>query len=104
MELPLILNPTCQILLRKTVLGKYFTLHDSFICAGGEEGRDTCMGDGGGPLICQIANGSLNYVQVGIVSWGVGDSCGQINVPGMYTHVQKFTSWIRTEMQKKNIQ
>ena len=26
--------------------------HKSHLCAGGEEGRDTCTGDGGGPLFC----------------------------------------------------
>lgn len=32
----------CQEILRTTRLGPKFILHDSFICAGGEEGKDTC--------------------------------------------------------------
>ena len=32
----------CQGSLRTTRLGSRFLLHDSFICAGGEQGKDTC--------------------------------------------------------------
>lgn len=41
-ELPLVPHPTCQNSLRKTRLGQAFRLHESFVCAGGEPGRDTC--------------------------------------------------------------
>ena len=33
-ELPIVRNPECQRLLRKTRLPNTFKLHDSFICAG----------------------------------------------------------------------
>ena len=29
-----------------------FQLHPGEICAGGEENKDTCDGDGGAPLVC----------------------------------------------------
>lgn len=41
-ELPLVPRDICQNSLRKTRLGANFRLHDSFVCAGGEPGRDTC--------------------------------------------------------------
>jgi kallikrein len=41
-ELPVVPNTRCQNALRRTRLGPHFKLHDSFVCAGGEAGRDTC--------------------------------------------------------------
>ena len=31
-----------------------FRLHSSFLCAGGIPGKDTCKGDGGSPLVCEV--------------------------------------------------
>ena len=51
-------NKECQSLLQKnTRLGKYFELDDSFICAGGKKGVDTCRGDGGSALVCKNNGG-----------------------------------------------
>ena len=83
-QLPIVPQATCQTSLRKTRLGRHFKLHQSFICAGGVEGEDTCKGDGGSPLACRVLNGK-QYVQVGIVAWGIG--CGTSSLPGVYTNV-----------------
>ena len=42
-----------------------FTLDDSFVCAAGDQDKDVCEGDGGGPLVCKIKGGliSENYFQ-----------------------------------------
>ncbi|RZB39453.1 serine protease 42, partial [Asbolus verrucosus] len=95
-DVPIVNFQECQNLLRKTRLGDHFNLHSSFLCAGGEEGKDTCKGDGGGPLICLGEN--YNYVQTGIVSWGIG--CGVVNQPGLYTDVVQFRDWIKQELTK----
>lgn len=42
-ELPVIPRLLCVEELRKTRLSQHFKLHGSFICAGGEPGKDTCM-------------------------------------------------------------
>lgn len=33
---------------------------------------DSCDGDGGSPLVCEIIGSKGHYHQAGIVSWGVG--------------------------------
>lgn len=72
-------------------------MDDSFLCAGGEEGQDTCKGDGGGPLVCprytNVNSEQQQYVQTGIVAWGIG--CGA-NLPGAYANVSDslcFVDW-----------
>lgn len=50
-SVPLVDRATCQRALRRTGLGRFFRLHHSFLCAGGEQG-DSCRGDGGSPLVC----------------------------------------------------
>lgn len=42
-ELPMVPFRTCEESLRKTRLGGRFNLHNSFVCAGGQENVDTCQ-------------------------------------------------------------
>uniref|UniRef100_A0A6M2E398 Putative trypsin-like serine protease n=1 Tax=Xenopsylla cheopis TaxID=163159 RepID=A0A6M2E398_XENCH len=58
-------------------------LSTDMLCAGGR-GKDSCQGDSGGPLVC-------NDKLAGIVSFGRG--CGK--VPGVYTDVSHYISWIK---------
>lgn len=78
-EVPIVPRLQCQRTLQRTRLGRRFQLHGSFICAGGEMGRDACTGDGGSPLVCALEGSTNRYQQVGIVALGIG--CGNI-VPG----------------------
>lgn len=82
----------CESLLWNTRLGRYFKLHDSFICAGGEKDKDACYGDGGSPLVCPLRGSSDRFQLVGLVSWGL--RCGVENIPGVYTNVQLLRPWI----------
>jgi secreted trypsin-like serine protease len=73
-------------------------VRDGMICAG--EGKaDACQGDSGGPLIIKT-KGNKPYLD-GIVSWGEG--CNRtINgtvLPGVYTSVPAYITWIRSAMQ-----
>ena len=91
-DVPFVEHEHCQALLRKTRLGQHFRLHESFSCFGGEENKDACTGDGGGPLACKdLSTGQ--YFLHGITSWGIG--CGRKDVPGVYADVQFFDEWIK---------
>ncbi|CAL4074479.1 unnamed protein product, partial [Meganyctiphanes norvegica] len=89
-ELPVMEHQKCQNTLRGTRLGASFTLQEGMMCAGGEEDKDACKGDGGSPLVCQNSAGA--YELAGLVSWGIG--CGQKGIPGVYVDVHHYLSWI----------
>ncbi len=58
-----------------------------------------CPGDSGGPLFEADPNG--HFLQVGIVSFGVGNDavvCGSAAAPSVYTDVAGFDGWIRSVM------
>uniref|UniRef100_A0A4W2BTF5 Peptidase S1 domain-containing protein n=1 Tax=Bos indicus x Bos taurus TaxID=30522 RepID=A0A4W2BTF5_BOBOX len=64
-------------------------VQEGVICGYNSIGKDSCQGDSGGPLVCQY---STTWVQVGIVSWGVG--CGRNNTPGVYTETALYAKWL----------
>lgn len=43
-ELPVVGHQECEARLKKTRLSRFFRLHESFMCAGGEVGVDVCTG------------------------------------------------------------
>ncbi|GAB1292002.1 Kallikrein-1 [Apodemus speciosus] len=53
-----------------------------------------CQGDSGGPLIC-------DGVLQGVTSWGL-TPCAEPNVPGIYTKLIIFKSWIKETMEKNS--
>jgi secreted trypsin-like serine protease len=65
------------------------------ICAGTKT-VDTCQGDSGGPMVGRDAHG--DWVQVGIVSWGLG--CARDGYPGVYTQISTFRAAIRNATHK----
>ena len=84
---------SCQQKLRQTKLGRFFSLHSSFLCAGGTVDVDMCTGDGGSPLLCYRGG---RMVQVGVVAWGV--ECGLPDVPGAYVNIAQYVCWIREQV------
>ncbi|XP_021704388.1 serine protease 42 isoform X2 [Aedes aegypti] len=100
-ELPIMPYNDCQKALRTTRLGARFSLNKSFICAGGEPGKDTCKGDGGSPLVCPIPGSVDRYYQAGIVAWGIG--CGEKGIPGVYANVAGFRNWIDEQLTQRSI-
>ncbi|VVC24496.1 Serine proteases, trypsin family, serine active site,Peptidase S1, PA clan,Serine proteases, trypsin [Cinara cedri] len=66
------------------------------LCAASYDGgKDSCLGDSGGPLQIQRQDGK--WTNVGIVSWGI--SCGELGIPGVYTKVTSYLKWIAVNAQ-----
>jgi len=81
-EIPLMTDTMCT-----NALGSNYTAE--MICAGlPEGGKDSCVGDSGGPLMIQD-NG---WKQIGIVSWGNG--CAAPGYPGVYTRLALYKEWV----------
>ncbi|XP_049614230.1 transmembrane protease serine 9-like isoform X3 [Syngnathus scovelli] len=85
-QVPIVGNRQCKCLLGVDL--------DSMICAGFlEGGKDTCLGDPGGPMVNE--QDSI-WIQSGIISFGFG--CAQPNQPGVYTRVSSYQSWINSRI------
>lgn len=95
-DIPLRDHASCQSMLQAyPTLGPSYTLHDSFLCGGGQD-SDTCEGDGGGPLMCPVlGSDQKRYVQIGITSWGVKGECYNPLYPGLYSSVAAALQWIQ---------
>ena len=69
-------------------------IHDDHLCAW-RSGKDSCSGDSGSPLIQVHRSGSEEFLQVGIVSWGV--RCAGF-WPGVYTRLSFIYEWAKDYM------
>ncbi|KAH8278807.1 hypothetical protein KR018_009847, partial [Drosophila ironensis] len=68
------------------------------LCVGSEKARDTCNGDSGGPLLMYHKEYPCMYNVIGITSAGL--SCGTPGIPGVYTRVFPYLSWIQQTIAK----
>lgn len=91
-QLPFVKQSECQP--AYTVPGRSVTLWKGQLCAGGQKGKDTCKGDSGGPLMYENGN---SYEAAGVVSFGP-IPCALENIPGVYTNVYEYDSWIRSNI------
>lgn len=91
-DVPAVADKTCAAAYRVTGLK---VVSDESICAG-RRGVDTCQGDSGGPMVRRDGSGA--WVQVGIVSWGLG--CGRADYPGVYAQISAFRPAIRSAVRK----
>ncbi|XP_078147060.1 uncharacterized protein LOC139919094 [Centroberyx gerrardi] len=87
-EVPVLGNRQCNC------LNGVGTITDNMICAGVlAGGKDSCQGDSGGPMVNQQDS---VWVQSGVVSFGFG--CAQPNLPGVYSRVSRYQSWINSHI------
>uniref|UniRef100_A0A2K5YSM9 Peptidase S1 domain-containing protein n=1 Tax=Mandrillus leucophaeus TaxID=9568 RepID=A0A2K5YSM9_MANLE len=74
-----------------------FRVRKTMVCAGGDGVISACNGDSGGPLNCQLENGSWEVF--GIVSFGSSLGCNTRKKPVVYTRVSAYIDWINKKMQ-----
>lgn len=95
----------------------------NMICAGGVADQDACQGDSGGPLVCaqsvtdrygagdagssssvrsravlrnRIGGSKQRWCLAGVTSFG--DGCGKPGMPGVYTRISSYISWINSQI------
>ncbi|KAH6929037.1 hypothetical protein HPB50_022496 [Hyalomma asiaticum] len=91
--LPVLTTEECR---RRTLFLPLYNITENMFCAGYERGgRDACLGDSGGPLMCQKVDGRWSLV--GVTS--NGDGCGRPGRPGVYTKVMRYLPWIHNTME-----
>ncbi|XP_063908406.1 serine protease easter-like isoform X2 [Zophobas morio] len=93
-QLPVKSLPECNTTYSSLTQGNV-TLTLNQMCAGGEKGKDSCKGDSGGPLMTVGLDKykDPHWIVAGIVSFGP-KACGTGNLPGIYTKVSKYMTWI----------
>ncbi|GFU81962.1 atrial natriuretic peptide-converting enzyme [Trichonephila clavipes] len=88
-RLPVISTEECR---KRILFLTMYHITDNMFCAGYERGgRDACLGDSGGPLMCQREDG--RWLLLGVTS--NGDGCGRPKRPGVYTKVANYLAWIK---------
>uniref|UniRef100_A0A8C0KL56 Serine protease 44-like n=1 Tax=Canis lupus dingo TaxID=286419 RepID=A0A8C0KL56_CANLU len=88
-ELNIIRYERCNEILQTQLETSSDVVKKGMLCGYNVQGKDACQGDSGGPLACEF---NETWVQVGIVSWGIG--CGRKNYPGIYTEVSLYRDWV----------
>ncbi|CAG0914197.1 unnamed protein product [Notodromas monacha] len=91
LQVPIVSAEKC----RETPAFRRVDFGPGHLCAGGVQGKDSCKGDSGGPLMITGNKTEISTVffQVGIVSFGT-PYCGLIRAPGVYTRVSEYLEWI----------
>merc|ERR1711971_1363585 len=91
-SVPLVDNPTCNDKYGAAIAG--VDIGSTQLCAG-EDGKDSCSGDSGGPMLSSELNDS-RWAVIGIVSFGARGLCANSLFPGVYTRVDKYLDWIQS--------
>jgi len=87
LEVPIVSDNVCD-----SALSPYgYSITSDMLCAGGEEGKDSCGGDSGGPFTVADSQTGVHTL-VGAVSFGLG--CAREGLYGVYADVPFFRTWI----------
>jgi len=64
------------------------------LCMKNTQGRGSCRGDSGGPLMCKcMKHNKLRWTHVGVVN--NGDGCGSLKKPALFARTSTYLPWIR---------
>lgn len=88
-SLPIVEKGICS----RSFIPQSISVGSNQICAGGINGKDTCIGDSGNCL-AYLDKATGRYVASGIVSYG-HSLCGTPGIPGVYTDVKMYMTWIK---------
>ncbi|XP_075034923.1 serine protease 27-like [Mixophyes fleayi] len=78
------------------------SVNNDMMCAGYEHiDNGAYSGDSGGPLVCKVED---IWYQAGIVSWGAKLGIGLPHLPGVYTLVTAYQSWIQEHVPEMSFQ
>ncbi|KAB7494536.1 Plasma kallikrein [Armadillidium nasatum] len=86
-------------------------LKEDISCVVGAHGKDACVGDGGGAVICPLSNDEVpvcrrgysceeeHYFIAGVVSWG-SNECGQADSVTVVTDLVSHNDWVSDKIRK----
>ncbi|XP_076984742.1 serine protease 44-like [Tamandua tetradactyla] len=92
-EQNIMFHEKCNEILQEKLSSSTTLVKKGAICGYSNKGKDSCQGDSGGPLVCEF---NETWIQVGIVSWGVG--CGRKGFPGVYSDVSFYRAWLTSQL------
>jgi len=84
---------TCQARYTSFVKNPELVLISEDMLCAGDQHADACAGDSGGPLLYNTRWTSYRWTVYGVVSFGP-KICGNAELPGVYTRVDKYLHWI----------
>merc|ERR1712004_522349 len=94
LEVPIVSDSVCASAMSSVSIG----ITSDMLCAGGEDGKDACGGDSGGPFTVADSQSGAHSL-VGAVSFGYG--CAREGLYGVYADVPFFRTWIDEQIAAK---